>query len=78
MYRLKIDEESRIQYATRDEFASPDMMQAETLPEGNITDYRYVDGLFIYDPHQAAQEPQGESTVWDDLAAAIREGVNSV
>ena len=55
------------------------------LPEGitigNITEYRYVDGEWIYDPEPEPEpeppKPAAESVTYDELAAAIREGVNS-
>lgn len=52
-----------------------------TLPGGDVTDYKYIDGSYVYDPLPEPQpelEPQGaEYATYDELAAAIREGVNS-
>ena len=60
-----------------------DMPFVDELPEGDITDYLYVDGRYVYDPLPEPEEPEpspdpsGES-VWDELDAAYQEGVNSV
>ena len=52
----------------------------ETLPEGNLPDYLYVNGEYIYDPlpRPETEEPPAESSVWDELDAAYQEGVDSV
>lgn len=50
------------------------------LPEGDITDYLYVDEQYIYDPlpkPEPAPQPAEES-VWDQLDAAYQRGVDSV
>lgn len=52
-----------------------------TLPGGDVTDYKYIDGSYVYDPlpePEPEPEPQGaEYATYDELAAAIKEGVNS-
>lgn len=51
-----------------------------TLPEGNLPDYLYVNGEYVYDPLPRPEpvEPATEPTVWDELDAAYQEGVDSV
>lgn len=53
----------------------------DTLPDGDITDYKYINSEYVYDPlpkPQPEPEPQGaEYATYDELAAAIKEGVNS-
>lgn len=49
-YALKIGENGRILSATFPRFAQDADLIVESLPEGDITDYRYVDGTFCYDP----------------------------
>lgn len=49
-YALKTGENGRILSATFLRFARDTDLTAEFLPEGDITDYRYVDGAFCYDP----------------------------
>lgn len=49
-YALNLDENNRILSATFQEYAHEDAMIVETLPEGNVNDYLYVDGEFVYSP----------------------------
>lgn len=49
-YALNLAEDGRILSATYEDFAPADAPLVEELPEGNIADYRYVDGEYIYDP----------------------------
>lgn len=52
----------------------------ETLPDGDISEYRYIDGQYIHDPLPKPEpvEPVEEPSVWDELDAAYQEGVDSV
>lgn len=52
----------------------------DTLPEGNLPDYLYINGEYVYDPLPRPDpvEPAPELTVWDELDAAYQEGVDSV
>ena len=50
MYALNLDTENRILSATFDEYATDDMPKVETLPEGDITDYKYINNEYIYEP----------------------------
>ena len=60
-YALKLGEDGRILYATRSEFAFGEVVFVETLPEGDITDYRYVDREYIYDPIPVESEEETPS-----------------
>ena len=42
----------------------------DALPEGDVTDYRYVDGEYVYDP-LPQEEPQAEPTTDDVLNALL-------
>lgn len=51
IYALNLDKiTKRCLSATYLEYAAPDAVFAEELPEGNLPDYIYSDGIFIYDP----------------------------
>lgn len=52
----------------------------EELPDGDITEYLYIDGQYIHDPLPEPEQPEPveELTVWDELDAAYQEGVDSV
>ena len=56
------------------------MPLVDVLPEGNLYEYRYVDGEYIHDPLPEPEQPDPipeETSVWDELDAAYQEGVNS-
>ena len=64
MYALNLDTDNRILSATFEEYATDDMSKVETLPEGDITDYLYVDGKYIYDP---LPEPEPTEPTADEV-----------
>ena len=80
-YALNLDADGRILSATYESYAVPDMPIVDTLPDNDITDYKYINSEYVYDPlpqPQPEPEPQGaEYATYDELAAAIKEGVNS-
>lgn len=49
-YALNLAEDGRILSATYEKFAPADAPLVDELPEGNIADYRYVDGAYVHDP----------------------------
>lgn len=49
-YALNLADDGRILSVTYDQYAPIDAVMVEALPEGNVADYRYVDGVFIHDP----------------------------
>lgn len=56
----------------------------DTLPDGEPSDYLYIDGQYVYDPLPVPEEPEIPDTpaedddVWAALDAAYQEGVDSV
>ena len=76
-YALNLGEDGRILSATYPQYAPEDAVTVETLPEGDIPDYRYEDGEYAYDPLPKPEAPEPEETVYDELAAAYSEGVQS-
>ena len=51
LYSLCLDNETkRIICITFDEFGLPDDPRVTELPAGNIADYLYINGEYIYDP----------------------------
>ena len=84
MYALNLAEDKRILSAW---VVLPDgnydgMPLVDTLPEGDVYEYRYENGEYIHDPlpepEQPEPEPGDESSVWEELDAAYQEGVDSV
>lgn len=88
MYALNLAKDGRVLSATYPQYAPEDAVIVDALPEGDISDYLYVDGQYVYDPipepEQPEPAPSGDS-VWDELDAAYQagyhegytEGVNS-
>ena len=68
MYALNLAEDGRILSATYPEYAPADAALVETLPEGNIADYLYADGAYVYEPL-----PQPEEEGEEDLRRRIDE-----
>ena len=50
MYALNLAEDGRVLSATDPKYAPADAVTVEALPEGNIADYIYRDGQFVYEP----------------------------
>lgn len=50
----------------------------DSFPKGNARDYKYIDGEYVYspEPKDDPAEPV-EYATYEELAAAIQEGVNS-
>lgn len=51
MFALNLDADNRILSACIALPATPeDMPRVDILPDGDMTDYRYIDGEYVYDP----------------------------
>ena len=58
MYALNLSQDRMILSATRPEFAVPEMPVVESIPAGDITEYRYnEDGSFTRIPQPPAPPP---------------------
>lgn len=87
MYALNLDNDGRILSATKDQYGAEEQPRVTELPTGetteekDISNYKYVDGEYVYDPlpkpPEPEPEPSGEYVTYDELAAAIKEGVDS-
>lgn len=87
MYALNLEADTeRVLSATFPEYAPSDAVLVEELPEGNVADYLYKNGQFIYDPLSQPPKPEIGLSVWDELDKAYSsgyevgysEGVNSI
>lgn len=47
---------------------------ANTLPDGDITDYKYIDGSYVYDPLPKPQPKPAEPTVEELLNIILGTG----
>lgn len=50
MYALNLNEDNRILSVTFDQYAPASQPRVDALPDGNVNDYLYVDGEYVYDP----------------------------
>lgn len=86
-YGLVLDENNRIIDAPVQRYAPEGAIIVDALPDGDYTDYMYINGEYVYDPLPKPEQPEPieEPTVWDELDAAYQagytegyqEGVNS-
>jgi len=76
MYALNLAEDGRILSATYSKFAPADAVHVEALPDGNVYEYRYVNGEYVHDPLPEPEQPEpvAEPTTEDVLNALL--GVN--
>lgn len=54
-YALNLAEDGRILSATYPRFAPADAVLVENLPEGDISQYIYQNGAYVYSPMEAAE-----------------------
>lgn len=67
-YALRLDSKNRILSATFDKYASKDMAIVESIPEGDVYDYQYIDGEYVYNP---LPKPEVEPTETEDILAMM-------
>lgn len=53
MFALNLGADGRVLSATTEQFAAPGMPIVEALPDGDISDYLYRDGEFVFSPPPA-------------------------
>jgi len=73
MYALNIAEDGRILSATYPLFAPADAVIVDKLPNGDISDYRYINGEFVFDPLPEPIVPDDTDTeaTTDDVLNAL-------
>lgn len=49
-YALNISDKNRILSATFEKYASADAVLVDTLPDGNIVEYLYINDEYVHDP----------------------------
>ena len=70
MYSLNLDKDGRILSACVCLEGFEYINIVEALPKGDISDYKYVDGEYVYDPLPKS-EPQPEEPTTDDVLDAL-------
>ena len=71
IYALNLDSDNRILSATYDQYAPASQPRVETLPDGDVSDYLYVDGEYVYDPIPIPPAPEPEPTADEILNALL-------
>jgi hypothetical protein len=69
-YALSLAEDGRILSATFEQFATEATVLVDALPEGDISDYRYVDGQYVHDPVPVKEE-DASPTQLDRIEAQV-------
>lgn len=70
-YALNLAEDNRILSATFEQYASADAVLVDELPDGNIADYLYLDGEYVFDPMPVPEEPEVEPSQLDIIEAQV-------
>ena len=70
-YTLNLAEDGRILSATYEKYAHRDAVFVENIPQGNLSDYRYQDGDFVYDPSPEPEPVKEEPTQLDRVEAQV-------
>lgn len=71
LYALNLDEDGRILSVAFETYATADMPLVEIIPEYNITDYKYIDGSYVYDPLSRPEPETEEPTAEEDTLSMI-------
>ena len=76
MYALKLSEDKRILCAldVLPDHVYSNMTVVETLPKGNVRDYLYVDGQYVYDPLPVPEpEPEEPMSTLEERVSAVED-----
>lgn len=63
MYALNLAEDGRILSATYPKYAPANAVIVDVLPDGDISDYLYVDGQYVFDPLPDPEQPEPKATL---------------
>lgn len=77
MYSLNLDSDNRILSACICLEGFEYMNIVDTLPEGDISDYKYIDSGYVYDPLPEPEPQSVEPTADDVLDVLLGIGGNS-
>lgn len=76
-YTLNLDEDGRILSATEDQYGAEWQPRVTELPTGDtaeekdISNYRYIDGGYVYNPLPQPEVPELEPTADEDMMGLI-------
>ena len=55
-YALNLAEDGRVLSVSKEIFAPINAVLVDEKPDGNVADYRYVDGRYVYEPIAVEEE----------------------
>lgn len=61
-YALNLGDDGRVLSSTFARYAHDGAQFVDALPDGDLSQYRYVDGAFVLDPLQQPEEPEEQPT----------------
>ena len=70
-YALNLAEDGRVLSATFEKYAPDGSVLVDELPEGNLADYRWQDGAFVYDPLPEPDPAPEEPSQLDRVEAQV-------
>lgn len=70
-YALNLADDGRILSVTYEQYAAPGQPIVDTLPEGDVNDWKFVGGQYVYDPLPVPPEPTPEPSADDILNALL-------
>ena len=70
-YALNLADDGRILSVTFEQYAAPGQPIVDALPEGNVNDWKFVGGQYVYDPLPVPPEPTPEPSADDILNALL-------
>lgn len=76
-YGLVLDEENRIISAPAQRYAPMDAVIVDKLPEGDITDYMYINNEFIYNPLPKEEVEETLTPSLEERVTVLEETVNT-
>lgn len=71
MYALNLDTDGRILSACECLEGFEYINVVETLPDGDVTDYKYIDGVYVYEPLPEPEPIEPEPTADEILNALL-------
>lgn len=70
-YALSLDETNRITSYTFEQRADDSHIIVDTLPDGDVTDYKYIKGEYVHDPKPTPEPQPQEPTVEEDTLSML-------
>lgn len=70
MYALNLDDDNRVLSATYEKYAMDGNVIVETLPDDDITNYKYINEEYVYEPLTFSEESP-KPTILERIEAQV-------